>query len=195
MLKAYQIRCYRVHVPTIPMLAQPASTSTNINPRNVSRLAITGSHTLPTITNITRMLLQRLVHYSGVRAGCELAFQQSSGRFWEIADVDSWCISQAAVASCIHRHSQPCMLLCFRRPGVHWMLLAIAGCFGSYSRASVQGLLVRARGPALFLEVCILGFPAIVSAVTPIPAIASLCNFSFSKRTHQNATTASRNTV
>ena len=37
-------------------------------------------------------------------------------------------------------------------------------------------LLVRARGAALRLGVCLLGFPAVVCAATPIPPIASLCN-------------------
>ena len=39
-------------------------------------------------------------------------------------------------------------------------------------------LLVRAHGPALRLGVCFLRFPAVVFAVTPIPAIVSPCNMS-----------------
>ena len=47
---------------------------------------------------------------------------------------------------------------------------------GPCSCAPVLVLLVRARGPALYLGVCLLGFPAVVCAVTPVPPIASLCN-------------------
>ena len=37
-------------------------------------------------------------------------------------------------------------------------------------------LLVHARGPAPRLGLCLLGFPAVVCAATPVPALASLCN-------------------
>ena len=43
-------------------------------------------------------------------------------------------------------------------------------------------LLVRARGPALCLGVCLLGFPAVVCAGAPIPTIASLCSMKQRKR-------------
>ena len=35
------------------------------------------------------------------------------------------------------------------------------------------------RGPALRLEVCLLEFPAVVCALTPIPTVASLCNIRY----------------
>ena len=49
-------------------------------------------------------------------------------------------------------------------------------CLGPCSCAPVLVLLVRARGLAVRLGVCLLGFPAAVCAVTLIPTIASLCN-------------------
>ena len=69
-----------------------------------------------------------------------------------------------------------CVLLCFRRSHARWVFLVVAGCLGPCSCAPVLVLLVRIRGPALRLEVCLLGLPAVVCAVTPIPTIASLCN-------------------
>ena len=57
---------------------------------------------------------------------------------------------------------------CFVPLPAAWGLVRV-GCFRSV-------LLVRARGPALWLGVCLLGFPAVACAVTPIPTIASLCN-------------------
>ena len=36
--------------------------------------------------------------------------------------------------------------------------------------------MVHARGPALRLGMCLLGFPAVACAVSPIPTIASLCS-------------------
>ena len=68
----------------------------------------------------------------------------------------------------------PCVLLCFRRSRARWVV--VAGWLGPRSCAPVLVLLVQARGPAFRLAVCLLGFPAVVCAVTPIPAIASLCN-------------------
>ena len=53
---------------------------------------------------------------------------------------------------------------------------AVAGCLGPFSCAPVLVLLVRARGLAFRLGVSLLGFPAVVCAVTPFPTIASLCN-------------------
>ena len=50
-----------------------------------------------------------------------------------------------------------------------WLRWALLVCYCSV-------LLVRARGPALRLGVCFLGFPAIVFAATTIPTIASFCN-------------------
>ena len=72
----------------------------------------------------------------------------------------------------------PCVLLCFRRSRARWEFLVdvVAGCLGPCSCAPVLVLLVRARGPALRLGVCLWGFPAVVCAVTPLPTIASLCN-------------------
>ena len=52
-------------------------------------------------------------------------------------------------------------------PSRGWLLWALLVCFRSV-------LLVRARGPALRLGACLLGFPAAVCAATPIPALASL---------------------
>ena len=69
-----------------------------------------------------------------------------------------------------------CSFVCFRRPSARWVFLVIAGCLGSCSCAAVFVLLVRARWPALRLGVCLLGFPALVCAVTPVLPIASLCN-------------------
>ena len=60
----------------------------------------------------------------------------------------------------------PCVLLCFRRSRARWVLLVVAGCLGPCSWAPVLVLLVCARGPALRLEVCRLGCPAVVCAVT-----------------------------
>ena len=65
-----------------------------------------------------------------------------------------------------------CVLLCLRRPLARWVFLVVAGCLGACSCAPVLVWLVRARGPALRLGVCLLGFPAVVCAVTPVPPIA-----------------------
>ena len=51
------------------------------------------------------------------------------------------------------------------------------GCFRSV-------LLVRARGPALRLGVCLLGLPAVACAVSPIPTIASLCDTKLQPKTY-----------
>ena len=68
----------------------------------------------------------------------------------------------------------PCVLLCFRC--ARQVFLVLAGCLGPCSCAPVLVLLVRARGLALRLGVCLLGFPAVVCAVTPVPPIASFGN-------------------
>ena len=52
------------------------------------------------------------------------------------------------------------------------------GCFRSV-------LLVRARGPALRLGVCLLRFPAVACALTPIPTVASLSNRSGKKESRK----------
>ena len=77
---------------------------------------------------------------------------------------------------CTQGYLVPCVLLRFRRSRARWVFLVVAGCLGLCSCAPVLVLLVRARGPALRLGVCLLGFPAVVCAVTPVPPIASLCN-------------------
>ena len=50
------------------------------------------------------------------------------------------------------------------------------GCLGRCLCAPVLASLVRARGLAFRLGVCLLGFPAVVYAVKPFPTVASLCN-------------------
>ena len=69
-----------------------------------------------------------------------------------------------------------CCFVCFRRPRARWVFLVIAGCVGSCSCAPVLVMLVRARGLALRIGVCLLGFPAVVCAVVPILTFAPLCN-------------------
>ena len=69
-----------------------------------------------------------------------------------------------------------CCFVCFRRPRARWVFLVVAGCLGLCSCALLLLLLVHARGPALHLGVCLLGFPAVVCAVTPVPPVASLCS-------------------
>ena len=60
------------------------------------------------------------------------------------------------------------VLLCFRCSGVHWVRRALFVCFRSV-------LLVRARGPALCLEVRVLGLLAAACDVTHIPTIKETC--------------------
>ena len=60
-----------------------------------------------------------------------------------------------APGGCAHDEAQTCR---------YRLLGALSVCFRSV-------LLVRARGPTLRLGVCLLGFPAVVCAVTPIPTI------------------------
>ena len=72
------------------------------------------------------------------------------------------------------------VLLCFRRPRASCRCRLLWALF-VFSRFV---LLVRARGPALRLEVCLLGFPAVVCGVTPLPTTASLCYRSEEKRIH-----------
>ena len=69
-----------------------------------------------------------------------------------------------------------CVLLCFRRLSAHSLLLVVAGCLGPCLCTPVLGSLVRSRGLAFRLVVCLLGFPAVVCAVKPFPTISSLCN-------------------
>ena len=57
------------------------------------------------------------------------------------------------------------------------LLGALIVCFRSV-------LLVRARGPALRLGVCLLGLPAVACAVSPIPTIASLCDTKLQPKTY-----------
>ena len=88
-----------------------------------------------------------------------------------------WCqgVVSCFLFGCTQGCWLPCVLLCFRCSCVRWVFLVVAGCLGPCSCATVLVLLVRARGPALVLGLCLAGFPA-VCAVTPIPTIASLCN-------------------
>ena len=65
----------------------------------------------------------------------------------------------------------PCVSLCLRRSHARWVFLVGAGCLGPCSCAFLLVLLVRARGLALRLGVCLLVFPAVVCAVTSIPPI------------------------
>ena len=68
-----------------------------------------------------------------------------------------------------------CGLLCSRRLSAHSVFLVVAGCLGPCLCAPVLASLVRARGLAFRLGVCLLGFPAVVCADTPFPTILSLC--------------------
>ena len=54
--------------------------------------------------------------------------------------------------------------------------VSYAGSLGPCMCAPVLASLVRACGLAFCLGVRLLGFPAIVCAVTPFPTISSLCN-------------------
>ena len=67
-----------------------------------------------------------------------------------------------------------CVLLCCRHPGAHWVLPAIASCFGPCSCTFRSVLSVRSRRTALCFGVCHLEFPAVCCAVTPTPTIVSL---------------------
>ena len=69
-----------------------------------------------------------------------------------------------------------CVLLCYRLLSAHWVFLVVAGCLVLCVCAPVLASLVRARGLAFRLGGCLLGFPAVVCAVTPFPTISSLCN-------------------
>ena len=61
-----------------------------------------------------------------------------------------------------------CVLLCSRRLSAHSVFLVVAGCLGP-CLCAVLALLVRVRGLAFRLGGCLLGFPAVVCAVTPFP--------------------------
>ena len=78
------------------------------------------------------------------------------------------CAALFAPLGCVSGDSRCCRLF--------WALIV---CFYS-------ALLVRARGPAFRLGVCLWGFPAVVCAATPTPTDASPCTTHFSKL--QNAT-------
>ena len=73
-------------------------------------------------------------------------------------------------------HFGLCVLLCSRRLSAHSVFLVVAGCLERCLCAPVLASLVRARGLAFRLGVCLLGFPAVVYAATPFPTIVSLCN-------------------
>ena len=64
-----------------------------------------------------------------------------------------------------------CCFVCFRRPRARWVFLVVARSFWPCSCAPVLVMLVRARGLALHLGVCLLRFPAVVCAVTPVPPV------------------------
>ena len=68
------------------------------------------------------------------------------------------------------------VLLCSRRLSAHSVFLVAVGCLGPCLCAPVLALLVRARRLAFRLGVCLLGFPAVVCAVTPFPTILSPCS-------------------
>ena len=89
-----------------------------------------------------------------------------------------WC--QGAVScfcfGCTWGCLMLCVLLCSRRLSAHSVFLAVAGCLGPCLCAPVLASLVRARGLAFRLGACLLGFPAVVCAVTPFPTISSFCN-------------------
>ena len=67
------------------------------------------------------------------------------------------------------------VLLYSRRLSEHSVFLVVTGCLGPCLCALVLASLVRARGLAFSLGVCLLGFPAVVCTVTPFPTISSLC--------------------
>ena len=67
------------------------------------------------------------------------------------------CAALFAPLGCVSGDSRCCRLF--------WALIV---CFYS-------ALLVRARGPAFRLGVCLWGFPAVVCAATPVPTIVPLC--------------------
>ena len=80
--------------------------------------------------------------------------------------------------SCI----QGCWVLCVAFfPPLQCALGASCRCrlLGALLVSLCSVLSVRARGPALRLGVCLLGFPAVACAVAPIATIESLCNTSF----------------
>ena len=116
-----------------------------------------------------------------VAAGGQVAFRAPPLWLWALCSCCffPWC---RGVVSCFYLVAlravgcRVCRFVCFRRPRARWVFLVIAGCVGSCSCAPVLVMLVRARGLALRIGVCLLGFPAVVCAVAPIPPIASLCN-------------------
>ena len=75
-----------------------------------------------------------------------------------------------ALAHCIEElKATPVRVTCFLSSPAVWGLVRVL-----LPRFFV--LLVRSRGPALRLGVCLLGFPAVVCAVIPVPPIASPCS-------------------
>ena len=96
-----------------------------------------------------------------------------------------WC--QGVVSCFLFGRGQGCLVLHVALfPPLQCALgaVAVAGCLGPCSCAPILLLLVRPRGPTLRLGVFLLGFPAAVCAVTPIPTIASLCNTQSLCNTH-----------
>ena len=88
-----------------------------------------------------------------------------------------WC--QGAVSCFLFGCTQGCSVLCVSLfPPLQCTLGASCCCrlLGALFVCFRSVLLVRARGPALRLGLCLLGFPAVACAVTPIPTFASLCN-------------------
>ena len=77
-----------------------------------------------------------------------------------------------------------CVLLCSRRLSALLVFLVVPGCLGRCLCAPVIASLGRARELAFRLGLCLLGFPAVVCAVTRIPSISSLCNTSFGLPMH-----------
>ena len=85
-------------------------------------------------------------------------------------------VSKAAIESWNRRQKHEmtwedvvCVLLRSRRLSAHSVFLVVAGCLGPCLCAPVLASFVRARGLAFRLGVCLSGFPAVVSAVTPFP--------------------------
>ena len=95
-----------------------------------------------------------------------------------------WC--QDAVSCFMFGCTSSCWVLCVALfPPLRCALGASCRCrlLGALFVCSRPALLVRARGPALHLGVFLVGFPAVACAVTPVPAIVSLCDIHI--REHQ----------
>ena len=87
-------------------------------------------------------------------------------------------LCQNAVTRCLFRYASGRWVLCAALCPLLRCALGASCCFRLLWALLVcfRSVLVRARGPAFRLGGCLLGFPAIVCTVTPIPTIASLCD-------------------